>query len=476
LGGKFSNVLFDQNFALSTGGAIRTLHGIEIESGTFTNNYAAGTGSTGYGGAIGASSGGLNVANNGIQQSVVTKSYFGGNWASRYGGAIGVQQHHSLNLFDHVGFDDNFASVAGGAFYDVANTGLLIGGNALIDGQRFVFTGTSGVTDYQYSGNVARGVEMTEDEITAARLGDGSFDLKAVAEAKAGVFYCADAENTRLRFYIAEGGTVSIDEAGNPSAWDSIANSDDSGTTARIDLIETSETPAPGGTLILHADNSYFQGAVNVSKGTLLLGNQNAKLGGAITVADGRTFGGAGELITHKQDGSVFAGRSNLAVGNNARIQVGTDTASTGETLSVAGNINAGSGVVFSHDLFSDGSASTLLAENISLAGPATINLGLLASGTFKLIEWTGTGLESAFSNLSLTVDGVQNDPRANAPISLDGKSLLATATVNNLVMKWTGAEGSVWSRRTSTAQQNWADTVGTGQSKYFSGDSVMFD
>jgi|GEM_PF-4523996 Uncharacterized protein conserved in bacteria len=477
LSGKFTNLLFDSNFALSTGGAMRTLHGVEITSSTFTNNYAAGTTSTtGFGGAIGASSGGLTVANNGIQQSVVTNSYFGGNWASRYGGAIGVEMHHSLNFFDHVGFSDNFAGIGGGAFYDVANTGLLIGGAALIDGQRFVYTGTSGVSDYVYSGNVARGVQMTAQEIADARLGNGSFDFKAGAEAKAGGFYFADAENTRLRFDIAEGVTVSIGEAGNPSAWDSIANSDASGTTARIDLIETGETAAPGGTLILHADNSYFQGAVNVSKGALILGNQNAKLGGAITVADGRTFGGAGELITHKQDGSVFAGRSSLTVGNNARIQVGTDTASTGETLAVAGNVSVGSGVVFSHDLFSDGSASKLSADNISVGGPATINLGLLASGSFTLMEWTGTGLESAFSNLSLTIDGAQNNPRATAALSLDGKSLVATATVNNLIMNWTGAEGSVWTRRTSSAQQNWADVGGTGQTKYYNGDSVVFD
>lgn len=480
---SLTNVLFDKNYALSLGGAIRTLHGLSITSGTFTGNYAAGVGTAntiGYGGAIAAYAGGLNTNANGVQQSVVRESYFAGNWASRYGGAIGLDTlgYHSFNFFDHAGFADNFAGVAGGAFYDYANTALLYGNAPIIDGQRFVFTGTNGTTNYVYSGNIARGVAMTEDEIARSRA--GSFAFTATAAAKAGGFYFSGTASTRLRFDIAEGVTVAIGAAGNPSAWDSIANSDASGTTARIDLVETGTAPAPGGTLVLHADNSYFQGDVNVDKGALLLGNQNAKLGGLITVASGATFGGAGELITHKQNDTVFAGRTQLVLGDNAFLQVGADTAIDAETLTIAGDLLAGNGVTITHDLFSSGSASLLRVENFTFgdaASTVTINLGLLATGTFTLIEWSGAGIgASDMERLALTVDGMADNPRNSASLFLSGSQLFVTSTVNNLIMRWSGAGGDIWTYRTSGAQRNWADAGGSAQDRFYNADTVVFD
>jgi autotransporter-associated beta strand protein/predicted outer membrane repeat protein len=480
---SLTNVLFDQNYALSRGGAIRTLHGISITSGTFTGNYAAAVGTdqhAGYGGAIAAYAGGLNTNANGIGISVVRESYFAGNWASRYGGAIALDTlgYHSFNFFDHAGFADNFAGAAGGAFYDYANTALLYNNAPIIDGQRFVFTGTTGVTDFVYSGNIARGVALTADEITAARA--GAFVFTATAAAKAGGFYFSGTASTRLRFDIAEGVTVAIGKAGNPSAWDSIANSDASGTTAKIELVETIAAPgagAAGGTLVLHADNSYFQGSVNVEKGALLLGNPDARLGGAITVGGGALFGGAGELITRKQDDTVFAGRTSLTLGAGARLQVGADTAVDAETLTVAGDLGIGAGVTFSHDLFSSGSASLLRVENLTLAGAATIDLGMLATGSFALIEWAGAGLVAAdLDRLTLTVDGVAGNLRSPAELSLSGSQLIVTTTVNNLAMRWTGAEGAIWTSRASGAQRNWADAAGSEESRFFNADTVVFD
>ncbi|WP_152032742.1 hypothetical protein [Ereboglobus luteus] len=474
---RLTNVVFDKNFAYSLGGAIRTLHGLTITSGTFTGNHASGTtATTGFGGAIAATAGGLNLNNNGIQQSIITESYFADNWASRYGGAIGVDgnnPHHSITYWDHIGFDDNFAALGGGAIYDIANTNNLISGARHINGQRFVFTGTTGATEYVSSGNIARGEAMTADEITAAR--SGSFAFSAAASAKAGGFYFSNAVGTLLRFDIAENVTVEIGKAGNPSAWDSIANSDTSGTSARLELTGTVATG--GGTLILHADNSYFQGSVNVDKGTLLLGNRNAKLGGVVTVADGAGFGGAGELITHKQNDTVFAGRTKLVIGDNASLQIGTDTALDAETLAVAGDLSVGTGITFTHDLFTSGSASLLSVNNLSMAGTGTVNLSLLATGSFAIMEWSGVGLGAGdLGKLTLTVDGVTNNPRSTAALSLSGNQLVVTNTVNNLVMRWTGAEGGSWMRRPRGAQQNWADAGGSEESRFFNADSVVFD
>ncbi len=485
----FTNVLFDQNYALSLGGAIRTLHGITITSGTFTGNYAANVGTAntlGYGGAIAAYAGGLNTNYNGVQQSIITKSYFADNWASRYGGAIGLDTlgYHSFNFFDHAGFDNNFAGVAGGAFYDYANINAgMSGGNRIIDGQRFVFTGTSGVTDYTYSGNIARGVALTADEITAARA--GAFAFTATAAAKAGGFYFSATTNTRLRFDIAPGVTVAIGKAENPSAWDSIANSDVSGTTAKIELVETisGTAPAPGGTLVLHADNSYFQGDVNVSKGALLLGNQNARLGGAVTVAGGATFGGAGELVTHKQNDTVFADRTELTLDAGARLQAGTAGATAAETFAIAGSLAAAAGgVTFDHSLFAGDTASKLTVAGdlaLSATAPSTINLALLATGTFALMEWTGSGLTpDNLSSLSISVAGIANSTRSDAALSLspDAHALLVTVnTINNFTMRWTGAAGAEWSAL-ATAQRNWADTAGSTETSFFYADRVVFD
>jgi autotransporter-associated beta strand protein len=480
-----NNVIFDKNYALSLGGAIRTLHGMTITSGTFTGNYAASAGTAntlGYGGAIAAYAGGLNTANNGVQQSIITKSYFAGNWASRYGGAIGLDTlgYHSFNFFDHTGFDNNFAGAAGGAFYDFANINAgMSGSNRIIDGQRFVFTGLSGATDFTYSGNIARGVALTAAEITAARA--GAFDFTATAAAKAGGFYFSDNTNTRVRFDIAEGVTVSIGKAGNPSAWDSFANSDVSGTTAKIELVETMAAtgapPVPGGTLILHADNSYFQGDVSVSKGTLLLGNQNARLGGAVTVGAGATFGGAGELVTYKQNDTIFANRTHLTLAGNARLQVGVDSA---ETLTIAGDLVAGTGITFDHNLFAGDNASKLIVAGdltLSAAAPSTINLAHLATGTFTLMEWAGSGITSAnLDNLSISVAGIANSTRSDAALSLGDHALIVTVnTINNFTMRWTGAEGAEWSAL-STAQRNWADSAGSAETSFFYADRVVFD
>lgn len=469
-----TDVLFENN-AARHGGGIFTAGNVNITSGTFTGNMAhswntfptvdvsgtlMGNTQAGYGGAIDGSHSAMRLI-------IARESVFTENWARRGGGAINSRARHSVELWDTIDISDNFAGF-GGAINDAIQV------NEQGEGVFFKYTGTTGMSDYIYSGNKAKGSEMDLTEVTSVWT---SGSIPFTPHAKGGGFYFSGSHHvntttkTELRFDIATGVAVQIGKAGNPSSWDSIATSDFTGTGANLTLTGTGS-----GRLILHADNSYFQGSVNVGTGSLIVGNQNASLGGAITVASGAEFGGSGTLVTHKQNDSVFADRTSLTLNGSATLSVGTDNATGAETLYVLGNVT-GSNAIFNHNLFSSGSASKLSVENITLEGANTINFGLLATGTFTLMEWSGAGLTSAnLSDFSLTIAGVANSPRSDAALSLDGNSLVATlTTINNLVMKWTGAGGGEWTHLAG-AQQNWVDSGGSGEALFFFADSVVFD
>ncbi|OAM90796.1 hypothetical protein OH491_03255 [Termitidicoccus mucosus] len=478
-----SNVLFQRNSG-RYGGAIYGAGNITVTSGTFIGNFAhgwnvvgtslMGNANAGYGGAIATNIGSMKIG-------IFRDSLFNDNWARRAGGVVSTRTRYSLEFYDIVDMSNNFAGY-GGAIADHSNT------VETTEGILFKYTGTAPITNFVYSGNRAKGVDLDLADVSHAdATGSGTF----TPVAKGGGFYISmpnpatagSGAKTRLHFEIADGVTVQIGQPGNPLAWDSIATLDASGTAALLELTGTGAAGA--GRLILHADNSYFQGTVNVGTGALLLGNQNASLGGVITVASGATFGGSGTLVTHKQNDTVFAGRTSLTLANGASLTLGTDTAVDAETLYVLGNVTTGTGVTFNHDLFASGSASKLaVTGTLALSGSATINLGLLATGTFTLMEWSGTATSTSgtisnpisLGNFSLTVAGVANSPRSDAALSLAGNSLVATlTTINNLAMKWTGAEGAQWSTLAG-AQNNWIDDAGSGVSSFFYADRVVFD
>ncbi|MDR1011932.1 MAG: hypothetical protein LBM04_12560 [Opitutaceae bacterium] len=469
-----TNVLFQRNSG-RRGGAFYTAGNLSVTSGTFIGNFAhcwnvdgtslMGNANVGYGGVIATDISSIRIG-------VFRDSLFNDNWARRGGGVASTRTRYSLEFRDTVDMSGNFAGW-GGAIADHLNN------VESTEGVFFIYTGTA-ATNFVYSGNRAKGVDLDLDDVSHAdATGSGTF----VPVAKGGGFYISmphpatagSGAKTRLGFDIATGVTVQIGQAGNPLAWDSIATLDASGTAA---LLELSGTGA--GRLILHADNSYFQGSVNVGAGSLLLGNQNASLGGVVTVASGATFGGSGTLVTHRQQNdAVFAGRTSLTLANGANLTLGTDTTADAETLTVLGNVTTGTAttthVTFSHDLFASGSASKLaVTGTLALSGSATVNLGLLATGTFTLMEWADGSIDAG--KLSLTVAGVADSPRSDAALSLDGNSLVATlTTINNLAMKWTGAEGAQWSALAG-AQNNWIDDAGSGVSSFFYADHVVFD
>ncbi len=448
---NLSRVLFEGNSA-QIGAVIRNYAagGVFVTTGTFLGNYTSGTSSSaGMGGAI-------QVGSATAETNLVDVAFIA-NRAGRDGGAIMNSGNAGVVLRDMQEFTGNWGGRSGGAIYD--NNNAVTSGNSV----EFIYSGSTGKDDFVYSGNVAGGLGAIVPEAT---LVSGTYTMTPLA--RSGGFYYANNAGW-LRFNIAGTVTLSIGQAGNPAAFDSIATAN-AGTGAKLDK-------AGAGRLILHADNAYFQGTVNVNEGSLLLGNQDARLGGVINVATGATFGGAGTLTTLNQSNAVVAGRTIVSTSAGAFIQTGNPTAVDAETLTVGGDLVAGAGITFSHDLFTSGSASLLRVANLSLAGTGTVNLGLLATGSFALIEWTGSGLGAGdLSQLILTVDGVASNPRSTAALSLSGNQLVVTNTVNNLIMRWTGAEGASWTRRPSTAQKNWTDAGGSSENRFFNADSVVFD
>ncbi|MDR2674475.1 MAG: autotransporter domain-containing protein, partial [Opitutaceae bacterium] len=103
-------------------------------------------------------------------------------------------------------------------------------------------------------------------------------------------------------------------------------------------------------------------------------------------------------------------------------------------------------------------------------------NLGLLATGSFTLAQWESGGVD--LGRLALTIGGVADNPRSTGTLSVDSvaKQLVVTNTVNNLRMKWTGAEGSTWLRRPSDHDRSWQDAAASGENRFYNGDTVIFD
>lgn len=451
------NVLFQGNNA-PTGAVIsfRTNLGSRprqiFQSSTFIGNYSTyTTNDNGGGGVFGFDTGSADV--------LVADTAFINNRGGHSGGAVMFRLNTADLMFQDVTIiDGNWAPQGGGAIYD--RNGIGLANKSIV----IQLTGTLAGRHIVYENNAAGNVAVPVSELVS---GIYSF----TPQAHRGGFYFS--QNTgALLFNIASDVTLSIGRAGNNPALDSLATADSAaGYNSVIDKVG-------GGLLILNANNAHFQGTTNVQAGTLLLGNPDAKLGGVINIYSGATFGGSGTLTTRRANGTISASPNQTRVSGsaNAFLQVGTETAADAETLHILGNLSMQDGFTITHDLFASGSASLLQVNDLSLAGNGTINLGLLATGTFVLAQWQTGGVNA--NQLTLTIDGVTSNPRSSGSLIVDdlNKQLLVSNTVNNLQMKWTGAGGSTWLRRPTDEERNWADMSASGENRFFTGDSVIFD
>ncbi len=465
---RITNVLFQGNSAGGSAGVISFRSNIAgrppstITSSTFIGNYSTHTANATGGGGV------FDFATGSVDLTVIGSAFIN-NRTAHSGAAILFRINTSdVMLQDVTNISGNWVGVSGGFIDDHSGIGnaakpIVISLSSALAGQHIV-----------YENNAALGTAASAtaaSTITAAEVTSGTYLATRTPKAANGGFYFTN-NFGMLRFNIARDVTLSIGRAGNDTALDSIATADSAnGYKAIMDKVGA-------GRLIFNADNSHFQGTTNVQAGSLILGNQNASLGGVINIYSGATFGGSGTLTTLRTNNTISASPNQTFVSatTNAFLQVGTETAVDAEKLIISGSLLMLDGFMISHDLFASGSASFLQVNDISLVGSGTINLGLLATGTFVLAKWN-TGAVN-LSQLTLTIDGVASNPRSSGALTVDGvnKQLIVSNTVNNLQMKWTGADGSTWFRRPTATERNWADMSASGENRFYNGDSVIFD
>jgi autotransporter-associated beta strand protein len=448
---SFTNVLFQGNSASSTngGGVFRSYGNVSVTSGTFDGNYTSAN--TGVGGVL------QNSSNSAERPNIFTNVALVDNRAARTGGVASYATGGVQVIVDATEISGNWAGQYGGVLYDSANRASGFFMNIRL-------SGSTGQKEFVYSGNAALGLTTPATVTATNALSTGSYALLGTPVANAGGFYYASG-STDLRFDIADGVSLAIGEAGSPAYFDSIATAD-TGTGALIDK-------RSDGRLVLHADNAYYQGLITVSGGALLLGNENARLGGVIEIAAGATLGGSGTLATLKQNSSVFAGRTLVTATGGATLRAGMDTATGAETLTISGSVILKDGAILGHDLFAGAAASLLSIDNLTQEANAIINLGLLETGTFTLVEWTsGGGLDA--DKLTLTVNGAAETARSSGSLFTESNQLKIDNSVSSLEMQWTGAQAGKWAGR--DGGQNWSDEGLSGEKIFRDGDRVVFD
>jgi autotransporter-associated beta strand protein len=228
-----------------------------------------------------------------------------------------------------------------------------------------------------------------------------------------------------------------------------------------------------GGSLILSAANTYT-GATAVNAGKLFV-NGSLDAASAVTVAGGATLGGSGSIpgaVTVNNGGIIepgHLGAGTLTIGTLNLGAVATDT-------SIINLSNIATGTPGILDL------TTL---NV-ITDPSTITINIsnataVATGTYKLIDYTGTALTES-QRLAFVI-GTTTGFNSRQVLSLFNNTALTQIelTMTGDAPKWTGfdmttsSNSSVWDPGNATLL-NWQLIAGGTPTYYQSGDQVLFD
>lgn len=496
---NMTDVAIKNSVAGSSGGAVyvRNGNGNGIIDMDWTRVSITGNSSSAYGGVLFA------YGNGGIQLDV-TDSVFRNNTASNSGGVFRGHSNKDVRVsivgsyFDNNQSSGNDASNGqGGGVIQAARTAATTSYNIALVSSTFSnnaaahANGRGGVLamgeDSAGSpGNVRTAVSSTDSVFTNNRAGrqggviyakesdvtfavtqdiqytgnyasNGVVPAPGAAAAQAGGFYygAAGGAGNTLNFIVDGGATLTIGSAtGGNAAFDSIA------TAAAANTM----TKSGAGALILNADNSYYQGAINVTGGRLLLGNADAKLGGVVSVASGGGLGGVGTAM------------GNVTV-NSGLIQIGVDDAAAGQTLRIAGEVTLVNSVTLAFDHYAGGS-DLLSVNKLSFAGGGTsaISLnGYQSTGVYTLIK-ADTEITTFPGASRFVSTGLAGRLVGNASLANENKDLIITlVNGRNYAVTWTGATGATqW----NDAVKNWSGT-GAGSvalDSFMPGDRVIFD
>jgi autotransporter-associated beta strand protein/predicted outer membrane repeat protein len=455
--GAGNTVLISGNTAATTGGGIHTSGGssnleIAAEKIIVTRNTV--TAANSYGG-------GIRAAN----QVTVTGAFdFSGNTAA-FGGAIAAR---TIDIIGTGTFAGNTASQSGGAIH-VTN---FANANAI----QLSLTATGG--DIVFTGNTAAGSPGSAGVFFDAGMG-ASLALDAAAGCSI-LFYDP--------IYYGAGKTLTVTKDGAGAVlFDRHEQDATASTTVNAGVFALASgatwSRVEGNTFRLNASGTLAGDGV-IASGSIILADGahlQAWNGGTLALnATARTFGND---LSLSGDGLINAGAALDAALVTAGMSHGMGA--TPGVLALADSLTLADGGTLRFDLF-DGASSDLLETRagITLTGSATIDLGLLATGSFTLVSWAGaTGLADT-SGLALTINGNAFTARTVAMLGVDttAQELYVTNTTFGLSLKWTGADAvsgaTLWAANPA-AHANFID-LATGpdagtETHFRDGDSVLF-
>ena len=432
----FTGVLFDNNTALTDGGAyVSALDSTNAGISGSLNNVIFSNNRAGRGGAFALVYSGHTTAESDI---LFTGGAFTGNQAGNVGAVTDAPGLGGAMFLNHAASD--------------ASIGVTINDVSFTDNTA---KGTSGMGGAIYIDNpVPVNLAITSTGASQAYTGNIAYGAGDTAVAANGGFAYV-ANTSVLNISVADGKTLTIGASANTAA-DTIGGD----ATAVINKLDS-------GALVLNADSSAYQGSTYIYGGALTLGNPNAALGGNIVVGAAAVLnGGAGKLTSAATDTLSLLANSTLNIG---------PASATPSILSIPGSLFLGAGSTVNFNIFSLTSADLITVGGSLLqdTGASTINISqILTSGSIALFDVTGgiTGFSSGLLNLTVlgapSTDGYFSYDSVTAALYLVfGAPPVVT---DNNVITWTGANGGSWKGA------NWI-TLGTG-TNFTQNDIVNLD
>ncbi|OAM89899.1 autotransporter outer membrane beta-barrel domain-containing protein [Termitidicoccus mucosus] len=447
------NLVFANNSAGGTGGAIRSSVGIYIENASFAFLHNQ---STGAGGAFNATnltllgsgtlSGNVTAATGGAYHSASTNAVvnidsaagdivFDGNMSAGLGGAINMFAANATVTLSATGagniiFKNNKANAtidgALGAYVGTGGDANAIHYNGATPGSLVLNAGAgNSIEFYDPVSSAAGTLAVTKDGGGTALFDGYHTDIAANTAVNAGVFRV-----TGGAIY-GKGGAGAFALAGGAT----LSGSNGEIRAATIDLATGAILEAAGG------------GALKLSAG-------------AITGASGLTLAGSG---------TIDAGATPL---NAAAIRVGESNGSAAETLAIAGGVELADGATVHIDLFDAGASDKLTAATLTLGASGTIDIGGLDTGSYTIATTTG-GITGAATGFGFKTGGNDLSNRLSASLAVSSNDLILSTTVRNLRMGWAGGDG-VW----VGGSGGWLE-VGpptTPETRFLTGDSALFN
>lgn len=226
----------------------------------------------------------------------------------------------------------------------------------------------------------------------------------------------------------------------------------------------TGNTTISTGTLSLGATGSIANSAtINVKSGAAL--NVSGLAGGAITLGGAQTLSGAGTVT----GGIITSAGTKIAPGNGGAAGVGTLTITGATSLNDSTlQFQLSNSTVGTNDKIVSNSA-------ITASGTNTINVtmtnGVLGSGSYRLLDYTGAALNTA----NFTLSGITLSPRqTSATLSSVANQLNLNVVGGPATLTWVGGvNANAWD---VGATVNWTGATGPAfDNHFYDGDNVVF-